>query len=110
MKRYLFFLLVIFLNCTSVNDYYFGRVTDENNNPLENVIVLEEGFENQTKTDENGYFKLNCTPDWLSSLIFSKQGFKTDTIPTVYIQSGETINYAFIEKKDTTIIQLKILN
>ena len=96
MKRYLFFLLVIFLNCTSVNDYYHGKVTDENNVPLEDVIVTVENFENKTKTDKKGYFKLMRSSEFLGKLIFRKEGYKTDTIPIIYSHRGESIRYNFI--------------
>lgn len=109
MKKYLFIFLFIFMNCNSENDYYFGRVLDENNNPVENAIVIEDNFEGKTKTNNKGYFKLKRNSGWLGNLIFYKEGFKTDTIPSVRSQHGETLNYNFIEK-DTTIVKLQRSN
>jgi hypothetical protein len=98
------FLLLI--SCNSVNNFYQGRVVDENGKALENVIVAEDVITKQTKTDKKGYFKLNRSPDWLGNLIFIKEGFLSDTIPTVYHQNGETTEYDFI-KKDTTLVRLR---
>lgn len=106
IRYFLFVLLFIFLNCTSVNDHYHGKITDDNNNPLEDVIVKLEYFEIKTKTDKKGYFKLNRSSERLEKLIFYKEGYKTDTIPTVWCQHGETLNYNFIEN-DTTVVLLK---
>ena len=106
MKKYLFIFLFIFLNCNSENDYYFGKVLGENNNPIENAIVTEDNFEEKSKTNEKGYFKLKRNPDWLGNLIFFKEGYITDTIPSFWHQHGKTIQYNFIED-DTTVLRLK---
>ncbi len=111
MKNILYTLLLFLLfSCkTKVNDYYQGIVLDQSDKPLEGVIVTEEDRnEKQTTTDKNGYFKLDRSPDWLGRLIFIKEGYKADTIPSVWHQAGETIEYNFIEK-DTTIVRLKML-
>lgn len=106
IKKYLFVSLFILLNCQSVSDHYHGKVTDENNNPIEDVIVKEECFEKKTVTNKKGYFKLKRSSNTLGYLIFSKEGYKSDTIPTVWSQHGEALQYNFIEK-DTTDIRLK---
>lgn len=100
---------VLLISCNSVNNFYHGRVVDENGKALENVIVAEDVITKQTKTDKKGYFKLNRNPDWLGNLIFIKEGFLSDTIPTVYHQNGETTEYDFI-KKDTTLVRLRSIN
>lgn len=106
IKKYLFVSLFILLNCQSVRYHYHGKVTDENNVPLKDVFVTLEYFENNTKTDKKGYFKLKRCSNSLGNLIFNKEGYKTDTIPTVWSQHGEALQYNFIEK-DTTVIRLK---
>ncbi|MGE8302304.1 MAG: carboxypeptidase-like regulatory domain-containing protein [Sphingobacterium paramultivorum] len=110
MKNILY-LLVLFLlfSCkTKVNNFYQGIVLDQIDKPLEGVTVTEEGRnEKQTITDKNGYFKLDRSSDWLGRLIFIKEGFETDTIPSVWHQAGETTEYNFIGS-DTTIIRLKV--
>ena len=101
-------LVFMLLACRQkTNDFYQGVVLDENNVPLENVTVFEEYFkENSTKTDNNGYFKLNQTPNWLLRLVFVKEGYKTDTIPAVWAQHGEQLKYQFVTN-DTTLVRLK---
>ena len=100
-------LVLALLSCSKkTTDFYQGVVLDENNIPLENVTVFEEYVkENSTKTDNKGYFKLNRTPNWILSLVFVKEGYKTDTIPAVWAH-GEQVNYQFI-KNDTTLVRLK---
>jgi len=110
-KKNILYLLVLFLlfSCkTKVNNFYQGIVLDQIDKPLEGVTVTEEGRnEKQTITDKNGYFKLDRSSDWLGRLIFIKEGFETDTIPSVWHQAGETTEYNFIGS-DTTIIRLKV--
>jgi hypothetical protein len=109
MKKlhYTLFLFLLFSCKPRVNNFYQGKVIDQSDNPLEGVIVTEDDRNGkQTKTDKNGYFKLDRSPDWLGRLIFIRDGYQTDTIPSVWHQAGETIEYNFIEK-DTTIVRLK---
>ncbi len=80
---------------------------DENGKSLEGVTVMEENRKvKQTWTDQTGYFKLDRSPDWLGTLVFIKEGYETDTIPSVRRQAGEKVRYNFIEN-DTTIVRLK---
>lgn len=103
---YLLLLLLLYSCKTTGNNFYQGKVLDENDKPLEGVTVVEEDRdENRTITDKNGYFKLDRSPDWLGRLIFVKEGYKEDTIPSVWHQAGEKIEYNFI-KNDTTIVRL----
>ena len=73
MKLFLYALLVTFFSCKSGNKYYHGRVLDENNKPIENVFVVVDRFEEKSKTNEKGYFKLKRNPDWLGNLIFFQE-------------------------------------
>ncbi len=106
MKYFLYFLLLAFCSCNTANNFYQGKVTDENGNPLDGVLVTEYKMKNETTTNKNGYFKLKRTPDWLGKLTFCKVGHKNESIPSVWHQSGETVSYNFV-KKDTTVVKLK---
>lgn len=107
--HYTLFLFLLFSCKPRVNNFYQGKVIDQSDKPLEGVIVTEDDRNGkQTKTNKNGYFKLDRSPDWLGRLIFIKDGYQTDTIATVWHQAGETTEYNFIEK-DTTIVRLKLL-
>lgn len=110
-KKYNFFVIAIvlfFCNCKKSNNYYQGIVVNENNQPLKNVVVITEITNEKTKTDSLGYFKISRNTDRLENLIFYKEGYKKDTIVTVFNQHGEVINYNFIEN-DTTIVKLATL-
>ena len=107
MKQTLCLLLLIICSCKSINNFYQGRVTDEQNKPLAAVSVLELYSGNKTNTDSYGYFKFNrFNSDFLGDLVFTKEGYNTDTIPTVWHQAGETTEYNFV-KNDTTIVRLR---
>lgn len=108
MRYFQYAILFTFFSCKSVNNYYHGRVLDETNKPIENVVVTEDTFEKKTRTNKMGYFKLSRNPDGLGNLLFFKEGYKADTIPSVWSQHGEIILYNFIEK-DTTIVRMKPL-
>lgn len=43
-------------SCHSMHRFYYGRITDEKNTPLENVLVTENDTlkGRQTKTDKQG--------------------------------------------------------
>lgn len=106
IRYFLYVFVITFYSCQKDEYFYHGKVTDDNNNPVEDVIVTVENCKNKTKTDKKGYFKLMHSSEFLGNLIFRKEGFKTDTIPTVWRQHGETLNYNFIEN-DTTVVLLK---
>ena len=101
MKNIILLLALTLFSCNPINNFYQGRVTDVHNNPLENVIVAEDRIERQTRTDKNGYFKLDRNSNYLGYLIFIKDGYKTDTIPTVWHQAGETTKYNFVNHYKT---------
>ncbi len=102
--KHIFFFFEL-LACGSMkNTFYQGMVLDENNNPIENVTVFEEyNIEKTTKTNDKGYFKLYRNSDRLGKLVFIKDGYKIDTIPTIWTQHGEQMEYNFIGKETTSV-------
>ena len=109
MKNILFILIVALTSCKSSNDFYHGVVTDENKKPIQGVTVcaMNSIDKYQTLTNEKGYFKLQQVESG-HNLIFSKESYKTDTIPTVWHQSGETTQYSFIyDEIDTATLSKK---
>ncbi len=101
-----FLLSVLALaTCNQHNNFYQGVVTDTAGTPLAGVTVTEMYRDNQTQTDADGYFRLSKSPDWVSDLIFVKEGYRSDTLPTVWHQSGETTEWNFVTK-DTTRVRL----
>lgn len=110
VRNVIYYLIVIvFVSCKSANNYYQGKVQDQNGNPLEGVSVFEEGSKDirGTYSDSSGYFKLKRSPDWLGNLVFIKEGYLSDTVPSVRSLAGERVRYYFIED-DTTVVRLKI--
>lgn len=98
------YLLICFLSCDKELDYYHGVVVDSNLVPISNVTVKTDYSDAIfTETKKTGYFKLSREPNKYGSIIFSKKGYKTDTIRTVWAQSGEFLDYNFINKKIDTI-------
>ena len=95
-------------SCHSTHKFYYGKITDEKNTPLANVLVAENDTlkGRQTKKDKQGSFQLERTPHWSADLIFIKEGYKTDTIPSVWHQYGETTRFNFVKKKTPTVIRL----
>lgn len=101
-------VILTLISCNSANNFYQGKVLDENEKPIQGVTIFEEERKNSSvaTTDSTGYFRLARSPEWLGNLIFIKEGFKPDTIPSVRRQAGERIRYYFIEN-DTTVVRLK---
>lgn len=106
MKNLLLILLIFITACSRPKDFYSGIVLDKNQIPIENVLIMEDDSTNTTFTDKSGYFKLKRNPTWLGNIIFIKEGYLTDTIPSVWHQAGETTEYNFLND-DTTVVTLK---
>lgn len=105
---FLFLILGVF-GCKTTPRFYRGYVY-HNNRPLFNVLVKADNpnFLEKTTTDSLGFFKLSKSPNSLVSLIFIKEKFKSDTIPSVWSQHGEKIKYTFLNKELDTIKMTKI--
>lgn len=99
--------LLIINSCITKPKFYRGYVFYDKK-PLANVIVKKENCNNLTLTDSTGFFKLPKKSNSIRSLIFTKNGFVTDTIPSVWTQHGEKVNYTFLNKTLDTIILRKI--
>ena len=112
MRKFLFiFFIALSLSCKEKRLFYHGVVLDENNRPLPNVKVKELDFNNSTLSDSKGYFKLKKDINFISKLSFSKKGYKTKIVRTVWTHSGEVVGYTFLNKKaDTVILQKKVIS
>ena len=104
--RIIFFLMFLILNgCKSSPTIYKGYVYHENK-PLVNVSVIKEYAKDRkdsTLTDSTGYFELQKEPNSLVSLIFIKEHFRSETIPSVWTQHGEKVKYTFLNKVFDTV-------
>ncbi len=81
---------------------------DENLNPISGGVVKTDYSVSNT-TAKDGYFKLSRRSNTYDYLIFFKKGYKIDTTRTVWVQSGESLGYSFLNERIDTI-QLRKLN
>ena len=105
------FIIICTLGC-GVNrpQYIHGYVYEyDKNRAIENVKV---SFlftpDTYIYTDSMGFFRFkfeNFYPD----LIFEKEGFRTDTIPTLWIFRNRSIARSFVNKYPDTIRLSKII-
>ena len=102
-------LLLALYSCNDQPKYYHGYVLDRKMKPISNVKVIENNkIPLSTITDSTGYFRLNKNPDWLSNLIFLKEGYITDTVRTVWSKHGEKIEYTFLNQNADTVLLRKV--
>ena len=105
-------LLSLSTSCSiHINDYYSGIVVDEFGLPIEGVSVtvienLDE-YSQKSITDENGFFKMNRSEVGLPKIIISRVGFISDTIPIMWSQHGEIMEYSTLIKTDSTKLVLR---
>ncbi|MFK7787605.1 MAG: carboxypeptidase-like regulatory domain-containing protein [Crocinitomicaceae bacterium] len=106
MKRIVFtaVLFMTLTNCGNKSLFYKGYVYSDGK-PLDQVTVskMNGTQDHSTQTDSKGYFELTKEQDVVHSLIFEKEGFVTDTVPTVWSQHGEKLNYRFVNKNSDTL-------
>lgn len=105
MKNLIFICFLInLMSCSKKPTHYKGVVVDYNSVPIKNVLIREQFSDSiHTTSKKNGFFKLKKTPNSLPDLIFSKEGYITDTVRTVWSEHGELISYRFLNKKLDTL-------
>ncbi len=103
------YLLICFFSCKEKElNYYHGVIVDKNLIPILGVTVKTDYADSvYTKTTKNGYFKLPRKANRYGSLVLKKKGYKTDTVRTIWTQSGEFIDYSFINNKIDTVLLIK---
>ncbi|WP_101690322.1 carboxypeptidase-like regulatory domain-containing protein [Dysgonomonas massiliensis] len=88
-------LIAISCKNSKLRDHYSGFVVDEAGAPISGVLVREYfSIENSDTTDNLGYFKIKRIDNTLEDLIFSKKGYRTDTVRTVWLMHGEKEIYS----------------
>lgn len=95
------FIIFIFLSC-SKKDKFKGYVCYKKQ-PLSDVLVKEIYNDKITKTNSLGYFELKNSSS-SSHLIFSKEGYKTDTIDLIRLHP---ISMLFLRKQTDTLFMKK---
>ncbi len=106
--------MISFMSCRSIHihDYYAGFVVDQLGNPVDSVMVKEDWGErsNITYSDKKGYFRMNRLENCLPDLIFSKEGYQSDTVRMAWIQHGEVAMYSPLPTSASSIVTIKTLN
>jgi hypothetical protein len=111
-KILLLALPLLIASCNNVREYYSGIVVDEKDNPLANVLVEEmlvKEYALKDTTDDNGHFRFKRSKNIIVDLMFSKDGYKSDTIPMMWHPGGETTEYSKLLKTDTSKVVLRKL-
>lgn len=75
-----------------------GTVTDEQNNPLQDVVVAEVGVNNQTKTDKEGHYSLTIH-NAAATIRFVYIGYDMQEIKI----TGATDNKIILKKASTSL-------
>lgn len=106
------FIIIFFLlaGCKPSVNYYQGYIFDEDKRPIPNATISLKSDEDKyyVQSDSLGYFKMVITPFYYDHLIIEKIGYKTDTVKTVWMQSGEKLRYCFLNTtNDTLFLQKK---
>ncbi len=66
LRSPIFYILIMTLiSCNSANNFYQGKVLDENDKPIQGVTIFEEERKNSSvaTTDSTGYFRLARSPE-----------------------------------------------
>jgi len=94
-----------------LNDYYAGFVINESGQPVVGASVKEHKNIGapETVTDETGYFKLPRDKAIICSLIIEKEGFKTTTVLTHWIEwyddkDYRPVYYSYLTSDTTKIV------
>ena len=94
------------------NEYYSGYIIDSSSKkPIKGVLVIEMNSikNDSSKTDSKGLFKLNRHENRLNDLIFSKKGYKTDTvIVSNKPKEIQSVRYLFLNDDKDTLKMMKI--
>lgn len=99
---FLFILIITSCNGSKPKSYYSGSVVDESGMPIAGVLI-REGFPdgNNDTTDNAGCFNFKRSDSGLHSLIFSKKGYRTDTVEMVWLMHGEKEVYSGFVTNDS---------
>lgn len=79
----------------------YGKITDHQERPLPDVKVSIFGQTHSVLTDDQGNFRLDLPTDSTTAdLVFSKEGYRTQTLPIVFSKGQDLIlqNWAMISE------------
>ena len=108
--RFQMYILLFFLLISCKNQNYYGYIYDIDTKKPLNKVFVRENFKNNAKftySDENGFFKIENNTESIGDLIFNIEGYKTDTIVTIWSQHGEKLKYRFVGNNSDTLFMKK---
>ena len=79
--RKIIFLFLLFMNVLSYSQPISGRVVDENNTPLEGVLVYLDNTSIATNTDKFGNFQLSNKDKLQTNVVFRFPSYQTQVLP-----------------------------
>jgi hypothetical protein len=95
-----FFFSTLLLSLFGCMKSYNGYVYDyDKKKPIEGVIVNDYINNVKTITDSKGYFSLKGNSQISSVIIFKKNGYIEDTIESIQIHNGESMEERFKGEK-----------
>ncbi|WP_019038772.1 carboxypeptidase-like regulatory domain-containing protein [Psychroflexus tropicus] len=97
MKNIVFLIVsILFISCGQDSNLLDGKVTNAEGKPIDNVLVQVMGTDLNSKTDGDGYYRIN-TKERGDELIFTHPQYKM-----MRIQVGDQteISVELTEKKD----------
>ncbi|WP_437824926.1 hypothetical protein [Tenacibaculum mesophilum] len=105
-------LITLFTSCTEGTKEYFEGYVYYKEIPLKGVVITEGHSEPNnvfSTTDSLGYFKLKrFSQTYADKLIFSKKGFKTDTVYLLRGRNSPPLYTLFLrEQSDTLFMKRK---
>lgn len=96
-------LIIVSCGGSKLQDHYAGFVVDEAGEPISGVLIRENlPAGNNDTTNSVGYFEIKRTDNILPDLIFSKKGYRTDTVQMVWLMHGEKEMYSDLITKDSS--------
>jgi CarboxypepD_reg-like domain len=98
MRQIVLISFLVFLS--SCNKSYYGYVYDyDSKTPLNDVVVCDYLNNILTKTNSEGYFQLKKSYKISSVLVFSKVGYVSDSVKSIKIHAGESMEEMFKGEK-----------
>lgn len=106
MKKTIYLLIaIIFIGCKSKFNYYQGYVYNGSSKPILNLTIHgRDNFNDNSLTDEKGFFKIKKTENWVETFLYIKKGNNLiDSIQVLRTHPEFGARYYFTDKRNDTI-------
>lgn len=99
MKTTITVFIILFTTLISLGQTdYYGRIVNENQEPLAYAQIRAIQAKQGTITNEDGYFRLRFTGGQNDTIQFSHIGFEIQRLPVADIQKGKELNIILKER------------